>query len=70
MQVPNLKYLAPFSTLANFAMTISLGIIAYYIFREPVSFNDRVAVGSISDFPFFFGTVLFALEAIGVVCFI
>lgn len=63
----NLKYLAPFSSVANFVTIISFGIIAYYIFREPISLEGRVAVGTVKEFPLFFGTVLFALEAIGVV---
>lgn len=46
---------------------ISFGIICYYIFREPVSFENREPVGELKHFPLFFGTVLFALEAIGVV---
>lgn len=65
--VRNLKYLAPFSTIANFITLISFGIILYYIFREPISFDGLVPVGKLRDFPLFFGTVLFALEAIGVV---
>lgn len=65
--VRNLKFLAPFSTLANFITLVSFGIILYYIFREPVSFEGREAVGNIAEFPLFFGTVLFALEAIGVI---
>ncbi|XP_059615528.1 proton-coupled amino acid transporter-like protein CG1139 [Phlebotomus argentipes] len=65
--VRNLKYLAPFSTIANFITLISFGIILYYIFREPISFEGLVPVGKLRDFPLFFGTVLFALEAIGVI---
>ncbi|XP_055689577.1 proton-coupled amino acid transporter-like protein CG1139 [Lutzomyia longipalpis] len=65
--VRNLKYLAPFSTIANFITLISFGIILYYIFREPISFDGLIAVGKLRDFPLFFGTVLFALEAIGVI---
>ena len=42
-------------------------MIWYYIFREPVSFDDRNPVGELFNFPLYFGTVLFALEAIGVV---
>lgn len=67
LQVRNLKFLAPFSTLANFITLVSFGIILYYIFREPISFEGREAVGNVAEFPLFFGTVLFALEAIGVV---
>lgn len=63
----NLKYLAPFSTIANFITMISFGIICYYIFRDPVTFKGKEAFGTAAEFPLFFGTVLFALEAIGVV---
>ncbi|EDW78915.1 uncharacterized protein Dwil_GK11241 [Drosophila willistoni] len=65
--VRNLKYLAPFSTLANAITMVSFGIICYYIFREPISMEGKDAVGKIENFPLFFGTVLFALEAIGVI---
>jgi len=65
--IRNLKFLAPFSTLANVIMFTGIAIILYYIFREPVSFENRVAFGEVTNFPLFFGTVLFALEAIGVV---
>ncbi|XP_052895546.1 proton-coupled amino acid transporter-like protein CG1139 [Anopheles moucheti] len=65
--VRNLKSLAPFSTVANFVTLVSFGIILYYIFREPISFENRDKVGTMSGFALFFGTVLFALEAIGVI---
>ncbi|XP_018300510.1 proton-coupled amino acid transporter-like protein CG1139 [Mycetomoellerius zeteki] len=65
--IRNLKFLAPFSTLANVIMLVGIAIILYYIFREPLSFEERVAFGEVTNFPLFFGTVLFALEAIGVI---
>ncbi|XP_011864107.1 PREDICTED: proton-coupled amino acid transporter 1 [Vollenhovia emeryi] len=65
--IRNLKYLAPFSTLANIIMFTGIGIILYYIFREPLSFKNREAFGEVTNFPLFFGTVLFALEAVGVI---
>lgn len=65
--VRNLKYLAPFSTFANGVTMVSFGIILYYIFREPFSTDGKDAFGEIKNFPLFFGTVLFALEAIGVI---
>lgn len=65
--VRNLKYLAPFSTVANVITLASFAIILYYIFREPISFEGLDAVGQLRNWPLFFGTVLFALEAIGVV---
>ncbi|XP_011195874.1 proton-coupled amino acid transporter-like protein CG1139 [Zeugodacus cucurbitae] len=65
--VRNLKYLAPFSTIANGITMVSFGIICYYIFREPFTTEDKVAVAPFAGFPLFFGTVLFALEAIGII---
>lgn len=65
--VKNLKLLAPFSTLANCITVVSFGIILYYIFHKGVTFSNRSAVGEVEQFPLYFGTVLFALEAIGVV---
>uniref|UniRef100_A0A6M2DNG0 Putative amino acid transporter n=1 Tax=Xenopsylla cheopis TaxID=163159 RepID=A0A6M2DNG0_XENCH len=65
--VRNLKFLAPFSTLANIITIVSFGIILYYVFREPLSMQNREPVGELHHFPLFFGTVLFALEAIGVI---
>lgn len=67
LKVRNLKYLAPFSTIANLITMVSFGIICYYMFRESISFEAREPVGELRHFPLFFGTVLFALEAIGVV---
>lgn len=65
--IRNLKFLAPCSTVANFITFVSFGIILYYIFREPLSFENREVIGNVENFPLYFGTVLFALEAIGVV---
>ncbi|PSN54890.1 Proton-coupled amino acid transporter-like protein [Blattella germanica] len=65
--VRNLKYLAPFSTLANLLTFIGFGITLYYIFTDIPSINEREMVGNIKEIPLFFGTVLFALEAIGVI---
>lgn len=66
-QVRNLKYLAPFSTVANAVTIISFAIICYFMFREPISLEGRRAVGPIAEFPLFFGTVMFSMEAIGVI---
>lgn len=63
----NLKYLAPLSTLANVVTILSFGIIFYFLFRDPITLEGKEAVGSISKFPFFLGTVLFSLESVGVV---
>ncbi|KAI8040902.1 hypothetical protein M5D96_006845 [Drosophila gunungcola] len=62
--VRNLKYLAPFSTLANAITMVSFGIICYYIFREPVTTEGKDAFGKPSNFPLFFGTVLNSAAAV------
>ncbi|CAB0016874.1 unnamed protein product [Nesidiocoris tenuis] len=65
--IRNLKYLAPLSSLANAATVVSFAIIFYYMFDGLPPLTDRASVGSAKGFPLFFGTVLFAMEAIGVV---
>ncbi|XP_063837582.1 proton-coupled amino acid transporter-like protein CG1139 [Ostrinia nubilalis] len=65
--VRDLKYLAPFSAVANAVTVASFAIILYYVFREPPTFEGKAPAGQLSRFPLFFGTVLFALEAIGVI---
>lgn len=65
--VRNLKYLAPFSSVANVFTFISFGITAYYVFSDLPPVSQRAAVGNFKGMPLFFGTVLFAMEAIGVV---
>lgn len=67
--VRNLKLLAPLSTIANIVTFASFSIILYYIFKDPaeLQLSKRPMVGQVQDFPLFLGTVLFALEAIGVV---
>ncbi|RZC32530.1 proton-coupled amino acid transporter 4 [Asbolus verrucosus] len=65
--IRNLKFLAPFSTVANFVTIASFGIILYYLIKADITFEGRNVAGNIADFPLYFGTVLFALEAIGVI---
>lgn len=67
--IRNLKKLAPFSTVANGVTVVSFGIILYYIIKDNPTTEGKEMVGQLKHFPLFFGTVLFALEAIGVVCF-
>lgn len=65
--IRNLKHLAPFSTIANGVTVVSFGIILYYIIQDNPTIEGKAPIGQVKHFPLFFGTVLFALEAIGVV---
>jgi solute carrier family 36 (proton-coupled amino acid transporter) len=65
--VPNLKYLAPFSAVANVFMGIGLLITFYYLTQDMPSISERDLHTSFLKIPPFFGIVIFAMEAIGVV---
>ncbi|XP_054275982.1 proton-coupled amino acid transporter-like protein pathetic [Macrosteles quadrilineatus] len=65
--IPHLKYLAPFSMLANILMATGLCITFYYIFQDLPSITSRQNFSSLNQLPIFFGFAIFALEGIGVV---
>lgn len=68
--IPSLKMLAPFSALANVMTFVGLGIVVYYLVvgKKPEAQGEPLDLwGSAETFPLFFGTVLFALTAVGVV---
>ncbi|XP_012281912.1 proton-coupled amino acid transporter-like protein pathetic isoform X2 [Orussus abietinus] len=65
--VRNLKYLTPFSMVANVLMATGMGIAFFYIFSDLPSVSERPNFSSWSQLPLFFGTAIFALEGIGVV---
>ncbi|XP_069688333.1 proton-coupled amino acid transporter-like protein pathetic [Periplaneta americana] len=66
--VPNLKYLAPVSMVANLFMAVGLGITIYYLVQDLPSASERPHVNaSVNTIPQFFSIVIFAMEAIGVV---
>ncbi|CAI6359593.1 unnamed protein product [Macrosiphum euphorbiae] len=65
--VPNLKYLAPVSMVANLLMATGLGITFYYTLCEVPNISKRPAMGTLETFPTYFCLTVFAMEAIGVV---
>lgn len=65
--IPNLKYLAPFSLLANVLTLLGLAIVLYTVLAGEKTAEKLDMWGSVSTFPLFFGTILFALTAVGVV---
>ncbi|XP_020287062.1 proton-coupled amino acid transporter-like protein pathetic [Pseudomyrmex gracilis] len=66
-QVRKLKYLVPFSLLANCCMISGFAITLYYIFTGIRSFENNKLFSSAGQLPRFFATVIFAIEGIGVV---
>lgn len=65
--IRNLKYLAPFSMIANLLVGTGMGITFYYLFQNIPSTSDRAPFAGFQYLPTFFGTAIFALEGIGVV---
>lgn len=65
--IPNLKYLAPVSMIANVFMGLGLGITFYYLVWDLPSPFERPQFASLMTLPQFFSISIFAMEAIGVV---
>lgn len=65
--VRRLKYLVWYSFAANILMGIGLGITLYYMLTDLPTITERYAVANVSEWPIFFGTVIFAIEGMGVV---
>ncbi|CAG5056089.1 unnamed protein product [Parnassius apollo] len=66
-QIRYLKWLAPFSFIANVLLIITFAICLYYIFKDEILFADKKIVGEAARFPVFLSTVIFAMEGIGMV---
>lgn len=66
-QIRDLKYLVPFSTLANLFIVVTFAITLYFLFEGPLKFSDRPLYVSIDKLPIFLSTVIFSMEGIGVV---
>ncbi|PZC82540.1 proton-coupled amino acid transporter-like protein CG1139 isoform X1 [Helicoverpa zea] len=66
-QIKNLKYLAPFSGFANVLLVLTFLICLYYICSDFPPISDKPMAVDIGKLPLFIGTVIFAMEGIGVV---
>ncbi|XP_023942040.2 proton-coupled amino acid transporter-like protein pathetic [Bicyclus anynana] len=66
-QIRNLKWLVPFSAIANVFLVICFAITMYYIFHDLPNPAEREMVASVTQWPLFISTVIFAMEGIGVV---
>uniref|UniRef100_A0A1A9W7L0 Amino acid transporter transmembrane domain-containing protein n=1 Tax=Glossina brevipalpis TaxID=37001 RepID=A0A1A9W7L0_9MUSC len=65
--IRNLQILATFSSIANLLLLVGFGVILYYIFDDLPAIQERKPFENLNKLPIFFGTILFALEAIGVI---
>lgn len=67
MCIRNLRFLAPFSLVANLIALVTFSVIGYYIFQNLPNMGDITKFAKIYGYPLSAGTVLFAISAIGVV---
>jgi amino acid permease len=65
--IKNLKYLVPFSALANVFILVSFVITLYYIFSENLEVGKGELMANVEQLPLFLATVIFAMEGIGIV---
>jgi proton-coupled amino acid transporter len=65
--IRNLKYLVPFSAVANIFIIVSFIITLYYIFSDNLDTSSGELMANVEQLPLFFATVIFAMEGIGIV---
>lgn len=53
-QIRSLKFLVPFSGSANAFIIVTFGIVLFYIFKEPLTLEDKPLVESWTKWPVFF----------------
>uniref|UniRef100_A0A1B6D6L6 Amino acid transporter transmembrane domain-containing protein n=4 Tax=Clastoptera arizonana TaxID=38151 RepID=A0A1B6D6L6_9HEMI len=65
--VRNLKFLIPFSIIANISLGIGLVMTLYIAGRDLPEISSRPAVADLSKLPLFFGTAIYCFEGISMV---
>ncbi|XP_077302200.1 proton-coupled amino acid transporter-like protein acs [Arctopsyche grandis] len=65
--IRNLKYLTPFSMLANLMMIVGLAITLYFACTDLPHPSERPYIADWSRLPLYFGTTIYAFEGIGLV---
>ncbi|XP_063837696.1 proton-coupled amino acid transporter-like protein CG1139 [Ostrinia nubilalis] len=65
--VRNLKYLTPFSTIANIMMAIGVSVVVYEASQDLPCISSRDYIASWQQLPLYFGTAVYAFEGIGLV---
>ncbi|CAH2063785.1 unnamed protein product, partial [Iphiclides podalirius] len=66
-QVRHLKFLVPFSLLANICLLLTFLVTCYYTFSDVDQFSEVKLVSGIAEWPLFLSTAIFAMEGINVV---
>ncbi|KAL4704101.1 hypothetical protein ACJJTC_016359, partial [Scirpophaga incertulas] len=66
-QIRYLKFLVPFSMFANICLLLAFGITFYYTFSDFPKTTDAELFVSVSSWPLFVTTAIFAMEGINVV---
>ncbi|XP_014292805.1 proton-coupled amino acid transporter-like protein CG1139 [Halyomorpha halys] len=62
--IPNMKKMSIFSMIGNVALILSIGVVLYYVFKEPISFEERYPFGHVKYLPKFFGTIFYSTVTI------
>ncbi|XP_045458167.1 proton-coupled amino acid transporter-like protein CG1139 [Melitaea cinxia] len=65
--VRNLKYLTPFSTVANILMALGVGAVMYEAMQDLPPVQSREFLAPWHQLPLYFGTAIYAFEGIGLV---
>ncbi|CAG0879965.1 unnamed protein product [Darwinula stevensoni] len=65
--VRSLKFLSPFSMIANLLMAVGIGIIFSFLLQDLPPVSSRPFFASFRQLPLFFGTAIYAFEGIGVI---
>jgi proton-coupled amino acid transporter len=63
-QIRELKHLAPLSAIGNLLILSALFITFYYIFKEPLVFDDKPFIASIESWPSAITTMIFTVSNI------
>ncbi|KAK7576708.1 hypothetical protein V9T40_012994 [Parthenolecanium corni] len=64
--IPNLKYLASFSKIANIANMIAIIIVLYYVLSDPLPWLSLRPFGNYEDVPQFLGAILLSMKTAGI----
>ena len=65
--IRNLRSLLPCTYVASICLGVGLILILEQIFSELPPLSERKMFNTLDRYPYFFGTVLFAMESVGVV---